>query len=44
MPGFLGCYVTAIQDDARILSEAVSPLLQLLAVVFDVAAVEFCRA
>ena len=44
VPGFPGCYVTAIQDDAGVGSETVSPLLQLLAVVFDVAAVEFCRA
>ena len=38
------CYVTAIQDDAGVGTQGVSPLLQLLAVVFDVAAVEFCRA
>ena len=42
--GCPGCYVTSIQYDAGVGSEAVSPLLQLLAVVFDVAAVEFCRA
>ena len=44
MPGFPGCYVTAIQDDAGVGCETVLPLLQLLAVVFDVAVIEFCRA